>query len=1212
LTFSPEDSGFDRDSLFDSLADVVGAKLGTLQQQVSTITSSIDKVPLLGSAAKALIVGALTPGLHYDDPYGLSEQYLAEKGFQIVQTATPEQLMKHLLQGQAPPSDLIKLTYNYSAESPTQSLSGSGALPLSAGTSLLNAQLSATATTTATASMQLTIGLDTLGGAYIVEGSKFQANLSATGSVTGSSTISGLASVDIQANASLNASTQLFIDDNDATALEKVYLVGSQWGDILNNPSSFTASGSIQLTSAKLTASIAALPSLPKLTLIGTGGYNIATGLGTYSVSNDAMLDGYAQIVASGILKVRQDSLALSQLSRGIPLIGDDITDILDDVIKDVLDVRFPTTNVRAYLEANHFSVVTVTPLQAILAGPGTGSLLELQYNRTIGTPTKTFSAKDKFKVGPITLDVEGTLSTTPTLNMNAKFGVDIVRGPYIVEGAAITASLPTTGSVTGKANIGGLTQLGAKATLVDTNPSVALQISDFDGIPNEKLYLVNAQAGDGFKFGTLTNDLSRSIVMSGGVNLTTTLTATNPAASFPLLSTILPPTFSWTSMVGYNLATGTGTYNISQNAQFNQLVSILGSDDSEQIILDLLADKLDQYNPVPQSTRDMLTQKFPFLGFSILDLLEIPEQAQYLFNPKGAKGKKAAQVEQDDPNNKIKFKTDLASADNVVKLLSGETADLISVDVAQRYQSDNLVIQLFASPVFVSGILNVLVDVSLYGNAFVGFDLTAGIDTNGFYIRESSDATDFVFEVGGTFGAQLKGTGLLTILPFIEIIASPGFELTGGLILNSRYDDDKVRLNELLDKTNYSLGLALDFVMPLTAEFGIIPLNLTEKVETEFRKPLYRGETGDLSQVQKEVTDALLEQLKKPIDDIRAKANFISEAAGRLAAAGKEAAGKVAAASKELVGREVENAKAVANELKNTAQAAAKGAQNAANNFKNNVIGPLNEALGIDNLGSVFGKGSYEKEHVPSRQLFTVTVVNGEVIINSQDDNTLLDLVIGQEEGYLIIDGPDFTRNERVGYYKVDCWDGCEKDWVNEDIVHPNLNKVPLSSFSRIFVNGTRLDDSIVLLPTVAVPSRLFGRDGNDYLVGGSSGDILSGGEGNDTLLGGMGHDDLFGENGNDTLVGELGNDVLWGGDGNDKLDEETTSDAEQSIVDRSIETNTFYAGAGNDRLLGSPGHDIMYGEADQDTVLGGAGNDRILGGSGNDKIFGEAGNDV
>ena len=185
---------------------------------------------------------------------------------------------------------------------------------------------------------------------------------------------------------------------------------------------------------------------------------------------------------------MRQDSLALSQLSRGIPLIGDDITNILDGVIKDVLDVRFPTTNVLAYLEANHFSVVTVMPLKTILAGPGTGSLLELQYNRTIGTPTKTFPAKDKFKAGPITLEVEGTLSTTPTLNMNAKFGVDIVKGPYIVEGAAITASLPTTGTVTGTANIGGLTKLGATAVLVNTNPSVALQVSDFDGVPNERL----------------------------------------------------------------------------------------------------------------------------------------------------------------------------------------------------------------------------------------------------------------------------------------------------------------------------------------------------------------------------------------------------------------------------------------------------------------------------------------------------------------------------------------------------------------------------------------------------------------------------------------------------------------------------------------------------------------------------------------------------
>ncbi len=1212
LVHRPELSGYDEDTLLDSLTRIVGNGLNQLKLQAPKLISSLDEVPIFGPAVKSITETVLNDELDYDDVDGLSDVYLKEQNYEITVSASPQELINHLLKGVAPPSDLLRVRVNRSASSVPQPLTGSGSLTLGASGASFNSRLSGTGTAVATVSPDFVIGLDTLGGLYIVEGGKIQTGLTVTGVLNGIATLPGLVDGRFKTDAAFNAGGKLTIDDGDNVAGERVYIGGSQWSSILADADSYMVSGTITLTNTVLDAKVPQLTGLPSLKIYGSGHYDLGTAVGSFDVPPDAMLDAYAQIVAAGILKVRDDSLALSQMTRGIPLIGNDVAGVLDGAIKKALDVRFPTTNVRSYLEANHFTVVNVMPLQTLIAGPGNGSLLELRYNRTAASLPTSFSAAGVLKAGPATLDVAGSLVTTPTLTLDATFGVDAVKGPYVVEGGGITASLPTTGTVTGTATIGKLTKLGTTASLVNTNPSVGLQISDFDGVLSERLYLIDSQLGDGFDFDVLTGNLKKSVVLQGGINLNTTLTANNPAASFPLLSSVLPPAISWTSTVGYNLTTGAGTYNITQNAPFNQIVTALASSDAEKAILNLLAEKLDQYNPLPQSTRDLLTNDLPFIGFSLLDLLDVPESAQYLINPKGFKNKSAAELGQADPNNQITPKLELAKPENIVKLLSGDTAELVEVDIAQRFQTDNLVIPLFASPVFVSGILNVTVEVGLFGNAFFGADVSVGIDTDGFYIDESSDDTDFVFEVGGTFGAELKGTGYLTVFPFVEIIGRPGFKLTGGLLLDSHDQDNKLRLNELSDKRNHRLGLTLDFVLPISAEFGIISLGLTETVDQYYERPLYSAASGNLEDVEKQLMEEFKESLQKPIDDLKQKANLLNNLAGDIAREGKKIAGDVARESKAFVGQQIEQGKQIANQVGNAANAAAAGVKNAANRFQENVLGPLNQALGIDELGSVFGRGSYEAVSIPQRQNFNASVVNGTLVVDAIDNSAPLDVVIGQADGFLIIDGPDFVRNEEVGYYKSSCWNGCNKDWVREDIVHPNIYKVPLTSVTNLIVTGTPLNDSIVTVADVSIPVRLEGRQGDDYLVGGSGNDVLWGEDGNDKLIGGRGNDLMFGGSGADLLMGELGNDTLNGGSGNDTLDEATLSDASQYAIDRSGEANALFGDADNDTLRGAAGADRMFGGTGDDVIQGAGGNDTISGGSGRDALFGEDGDDT
>jgi Ca2+-binding RTX toxin-like protein len=63
------------------------------------------------------------------------------------------------------------------------------------------------------------------------------------------------------------------------------------------------------------------------------------------------------------------------------------------------------------------------------------------------------------------------------------------------------------------------------------------------------------------------------------------------------------------------------------------------------------------------------------------------------------------------------------------------------------------------------------------------------------------------------------------------------------------------------------------------------------------------------------------------------------------------------------------------------------------------------------------------------------------------------------------------------------------------------------------------------------------LGGNGNDFLYGVNSDDVLLGGSGNDYIYGSGGKDILFGGSGGDSLLGGTGNDLLYGGSGKDKL---------------------------------------------------------------------------
>lgn len=144
-----------------------------------------------------------------------------------------------------------------------------------------------------------------------------------------------------------------------------------------------------------------------------------------------------------------------------------------------------------------------------------------------------------------------------------------------------------------------------------------------------------------------------------------------------------------------------------------------------------------------------------------------------------------------------------------------------------------------------------------------------------------------------------------------------------------------------------------------------------------------------------------------------------------------------------------------------------------------------------------------------------------------------------------------------------------------------------------------------------------VYGDDGNDTIVTGSSHDTLFGGNGNDIISAGDGSNKLYGNDGDDTLTSGSGNDRVYGGNGDDII---SSGDGNDLINDRSgtntidagdgndlvYGSGTIYAGSGNDRVYGYSTDDIIYGDDGNDYIVDNLGSNFLQGGLGDDIIYG------
>ncbi|MDO8311442.1 MAG: calcium-binding protein [Sideroxyarcus sp.] len=138
------------------------------------------------------------------------------------------------------------------------------------------------------------------------------------------------------------------------------------------------------------------------------------------------------------------------------------------------------------------------------------------------------------------------------------------------------------------------------------------------------------------------------------------------------------------------------------------------------------------------------------------------------------------------------------------------------------------------------------------------------------------------------------------------------------------------------------------------------------------------------------------------------------------------------------------------------------------------------------------------------------------------------------------------------------------------------------------------------------------------DWLAGGAGDDIVIAGANNDILVGGGGNDLLIAGAGGDFIYGDVDFNADLGYGGSILKLEQLANGAWQftapNLVPDPVDSgnDTLYAGNGADHVWAGQGNDVVYGEAGDDQIVGEDGNDILTVDGGFNTLFGGTGNDI
>ncbi|WP_406695604.1 hypothetical protein V5E97_31805 [Singulisphaera sp. Ch08] len=840
-TLIQENSGLDPDSLLNSLAVAVDAGMAKLQGASNSLAALVQSVPFTGAGLAGRLRSLSDDGLSFDRGTQTAHQYLASRGFQVISVVTPQQLVDALSAGTALPQDLLQLHFTRTASQADPALEVGGTKTLGG----LGFQLGGRLDTTTALAFDLNFGVDRSGGIYVVEGSRIAASLDLAGSLTGHLDLGGALDVSLAGSGLFDADATLFLDDKDSTAQERIYL--TSLGD-LSSALRTTLAGRVDVSNLTVTTTVPLLGDFkPSLSFSGNADYDLATGQGTYQFDDQSLRDSLVRQVGKGVQKLGESAQDLARGLRNVPLIGESVADKLVGPIASSLAFNPGQTPLATYLMQRGITVkASITTADLINGNYLNKELLEIRFEPAAATinlaqftaPQKTlaFDAAG-VKTG---LTLGGSLSITPRLDLAVTFGLDAQGGLYVREGASagaadasfLKASVPITARLTGTAFVGKLIDLKATADAKFNGVGLNVVLDNFNGVSREKLYLFDSAASDG---GHSIDDAFLSGANNtqvGTVDLNLSLNVDNPAKTMggvvgSLVGAAMQA-FTFQANAHYDIPNGTGSFAVTQYPSFDYL--------KDKFLQQFVGD-LERYNPIPKDLREVLTQPISLLGNkSLVELLGMGS-AKILLDPSGITTASQA------PNQHgVKVNFDILQPQNIVSMLTGQPADLVSLDIDYTFGGALDPIKLFEAPLFsFFGVLNVTGELSIIPALRLIVDMTAGLDTTGFYIREAPN----ILRAEGELTAQLTLHGKLLILDLVQVRGRAGLVPYGEIGLDVPGQDGKARAKDLLKTGNYVTTIGLDLKLGVGAEIGLIDLGLSASVDKDFFFHLYSTSTG-------------------------------------------------------------------------------------------------------------------------------------------------------------------------------------------------------------------------------------------------------------------------------------------------------------------------------------------------------------------------------
>jgi ElaB/YqjD/DUF883 family membrane-anchored ribosome-binding protein len=564
-----------------------------------------------------------------------------------------------------------------------------------------------------------------------------------------------------------------------------------------------------------------------------------------------------------------------------VPAVGDELLAAIRPLVRGSLEwdaAQLQAANdTRAFLASRGIQINAVASAQDLFAGTH-GDLIVLTLDRTenvLVQGSSTLTVQGAGELGPsdgIHLNFEGELTVQPTVHYQMTFGIDSDGRFFISEGAALQVALTADGELEGIASIPSLTDVTVTATSDQEyhlfQAAVDFLVSDFDAVPNERFFLDNAS--DVALSDLLMNEQAFDFTSSFDADVAFSLD--NPLSHLPSflanpLAGLFPSQLTWIADVSMDGDLGDLEVEIRETS-ISQIASLLASHDSLQdALFQYMIDQVAAHNPLPDSVQQLLATDIPILNQNLLDLLDVPASAQFLIAPEAFRGKPLAEVASDDDGNRLEFGFELFKPENLLRLLSGQSYEILSIDLEQRFQSDGTPITVMPETVLFSylGIANVTMEVNLLPSIFFEFDLGMGLDSEGFYIEGATAGgagADPNITFGGGIAGQIVGEGdLFFVLDLVRVTAEIGIEAFGGFtFITDSASDEKIRN---LTPDNILVTAGIDLNVGLKGEVGLLNFGIQRSVERSIERPLYRYSAGTLGDIQDQL-DAFKQQFRR------------------------------------------------------------------------------------------------------------------------------------------------------------------------------------------------------------------------------------------------------------------------------------------------------------------------------------------------------------